>query len=146
MSTDNVETVTTGVLIVGGGPTGLTLANVLGHSDVPFMLVDQKPTTITEPRAVSIDDESLRTMQAVGLADAVMKDVVPGYGVHYFDRPGGTCFARVEPTVSEYGFPGAMHFVNRCSKRRSVVAPSALHADRYDSPIPWNRLARTEAA
>lgn len=105
MSTDNVETVTTGVLIVGGGPTGLTLANVLGHSDVPFMLVDQKPTTITEPRAVSIDDESLRTMQAVGLADAVMKDVVPGYGVHYFDRAGGTCFARVEPTASEYGFP-----------------------------------------
>lgn len=146
MSTDNVETVTTGVLIVGGGPTGLTLANVLGHSDVPFMLVDQKPTTITEPRAVSIDDESLRTMQAVGLADAVMKDVVPGYGVHYFDRAGGLASLGSNLPPASMAFHGAMHFVNRCLKRRSVVAPSALHADRYDSPIPWNRLARTGTA
>ncbi|WP_321911953.1 bifunctional 3-(3-hydroxy-phenyl)propionate/3-hydroxycinnamic acid hydroxylase [Burkholderia cepacia] len=105
MSADNLDVVETGVLIVGGGPTGLTLANILGHSNVPFVLVDQKPTTITEPRAVSIDDESLRTMQAVGLAEPVMRDVVPGYGVHYFTRPGGVCFARVEPTASEYGFP-----------------------------------------
>ena len=105
MSTDNTETIETGVLIVGGGPTGLTLANILGHSNVSFMLVDQKPSTIAEPRAVSIDDESLRTMQAVGLAEAVMRDVVPGYGVHYISRPGGTCFGKVEPTASEYGFP-----------------------------------------
>jgi len=105
MSTDTIGSVRTGVLIVGGGPTGLTLANVLGYSNVPFMLVDQKPSTIGEPRAVSIDDESLRTMQSFELDDAVMQDVVQGYGVHYFDRPGGTCFARVEPTASEYGFP-----------------------------------------
>ncbi|KAA0998814.1 bifunctional 3-(3-hydroxy-phenyl)propionate/3-hydroxycinnamic acid hydroxylase [Paraburkholderia panacisoli] len=105
MSANNLDTIETGVLIVGGGPTGLTLANVLGHSDVPFMLIDLKPSTIGEPRAVSIDDESLRTMQAVGLADPVMRDVVPGYGVHYLSRAGGSCFGKVEPTASEYGFP-----------------------------------------
>lgn len=95
----------TDVLVVGGGPTGLTLSNVLGRAGVRFALVDRKPSTIAEPRAVSIDDESLRTMQAVGLAEAVMKDVVPGYGVHYFTRHGGRCFGKVIPTASEYGFP-----------------------------------------
>lgn len=95
----------TDVLVVGGGPTGLTLSNVLGSAGVRFALVDRKPSTIAEPRAVSIDDESLRTMQAVGLAEAVMKDVVLGYGVHYFTRHGGRCFGKVIPTASEYGFP-----------------------------------------
>jgi 3-(3-hydroxy-phenyl)propionate hydroxylase len=101
----NHSTFHTDVLIVGGGPTGLTLANLLGCANVPFLLIDRKPSTIAEPRAVSIDDESLRTMQALGLASEVLRDVVPGYGVHYLTRQGGRCFGRVEPTASEYGFP-----------------------------------------
>ena len=92
-------------MIIGAGPTGLTLANLLGQADVDTLIIDRKPGTVTEPRAVSIDDESLRTMQAVGLDDAVLRDVVPGYGVHYFTRPGGRCFGKVEPTGKLYGFP-----------------------------------------
>ncbi|WP_454753340.1 bifunctional 3-(3-hydroxy-phenyl)propionate/3-hydroxycinnamic acid hydroxylase [Cupriavidus necator] len=95
----------TAVLVVGAGPTGLTLANILGQQGIDTILIDRKASTVAEPRAVSIDDESLRTMQAIGLVDAVLQDVVPGYGVHYLTRPGGHCFAKVEPTASEYGFP-----------------------------------------
>ncbi len=95
----------TQVLIVGAGPTGLTLTNLLGQANVDTLIVDRKPGTVTEPRAVSIDDESLRTMQAIGLDDAVLRDVVPGYGVHYFTRAGGRCFGKVEPTGRLYGFP-----------------------------------------
>lgn len=94
-----------GVLIVGAGPTGLTLANLLGQAGIATLLIDRKASTVAEPRAVSIDDESLRTMQAIDLAAEVMQDVVPGYGVHYFDRPGGHCFGKVEPTSMLYGFP-----------------------------------------
>lgn len=101
----DLETMETEVLIVGAGPTGLTLANVLGQDGIRVALVERKPGTVTEPRAVSIDDESLRTMQAVALDAEVMRDVVPGYGVHYMTRKGGRCFGRVEPTASEYGFP-----------------------------------------
>lgn len=100
-----LKTISTHVLIIGAGPTGLTLANLLGQADVDTLIIDRKPGTVTEPRAVSIDDESLRTMQAVGLDDAVLRDVVPGYGVHYFTRPGGRCFGKVEPTSKLYGFP-----------------------------------------
>ncbi|HEY4317407.1 MAG TPA: bifunctional 3-(3-hydroxy-phenyl)propionate/3-hydroxycinnamic acid hydroxylase [Herbaspirillum sp.] len=93
------------VLIVGAGPTGLTLANVLGRNGVDVVIIDRKQGTVAEPRAVSIDDESLRTMQAIGLADEVMRDVVSGYGVHYMTGPGGSCFGKVEPTASDYGYP-----------------------------------------
>jgi len=97
--------VNTDVLIIGAGTTGLTLANLLGQAGVRTTIIDRKAGTVTEPRAVSIDDESLRTMQAAGLDKAVLADVVQGYGVHYFDKPGGRCFGKVEPVGKQYGYP-----------------------------------------
>ena len=92
------------VAIVGAGPTGLTLANLLGQAGCRVLLVERNATTVQEPRAVSIDDELLRTMQAIGLADEVIRDVALDYGVEYF-TPAGTRFLAVEPSVHEYGFP-----------------------------------------
>ncbi|WP_315834703.1 bifunctional 3-(3-hydroxy-phenyl)propionate/3-hydroxycinnamic acid hydroxylase [Bradyrhizobium prioriisuperbiae] len=92
------------VAIVGAGPTGLTTANILGQQGVRVALIERNATTVLEPRAVSIDDESLRTMQAIGLADEVMIDVALDYGSRYFTT-AGICFARVEPTARDYGFP-----------------------------------------
>ncbi len=48
--------VNTDVLIIGAGPTGLTLANLLGQAGVRTTILDRKAGTVTEPRAVSIDD------------------------------------------------------------------------------------------
>ncbi len=92
------------VAVVGAGPTGLTLANLLGRTGIKTLLIERNDSTVGEPRAVSIDDESLRTMQAAGLIDEVLKDVALDYGSHYFTRDGG-CFLKVEPTSREYGFP-----------------------------------------
>lgn len=101
----SVERLTAPVLIVGAGPTGLTLANLLGRYGVETILVEQHRTTVQEPRAVSIDDESLRTMQAAGLINEVAKDVIlGGYGYHYFTRHGRR-FAAVLPTAADYGYP-----------------------------------------
>lgn len=92
------------VIVVGSGPIGLTLANLLGVHGVDTLVVERNPTTVQEPRAVSIDDESLRTMQAAGVVETVLSQVVPGYGSHYYS-PGRRCFAKVEPTGTPYGFP-----------------------------------------
>ena len=92
------------VAIIGAGPTGLTLANLLGAAGVRVVLIERNDTTVQEPRAVSIDDEALRTMQAAGLIDEVLKDVALDYGAHYF-TPAGVCFAKVEPKTREFGYP-----------------------------------------
>ena len=86
------------VVIVGAGPTGLVLANILGVERVDTLLLERNERTVSEPRAVSIDDESLRTIQGVGLLDAALADIVQGYGSHYFS-PSGRAFARVQPAV-----------------------------------------------
>lgn len=92
------------VAIVGAGPTGLTLANLLGVYGIRCVILERNAATVHEPRAVSIDDESLRTMQAAGLVEEVMAETVHGYGSHYFSARG-RCFARVQPTEQPYGFP-----------------------------------------
>jgi len=92
------------VAIVGAGPTGLTLANLLGVYGVACVVLERNAATVHEPRAVSIDDESLRTMQAAGLVKEVMSETVAGYGSHYHSARG-RCFAKVQPTEQPYGFP-----------------------------------------
>lgn len=92
------------VVVVGAGPTGLTLANLLARYGVDVLLIERNESTVREPRAVSIDDESLRTMQAIGVVGEVLSHVVLGYGSDYFS-PRGSCFLRVRPTTKEYGYP-----------------------------------------
>ncbi len=90
--------------MVGAGPTGLTIANLLGRHGVRTLLVERNATTVQAPRAVSIDDESLRTMQAIGIVDEVRSECVGGYGSIYL-TPAGQPFLTVEPTAEPYGYP-----------------------------------------
>jgi 3-(3-hydroxy-phenyl)propionate hydroxylase len=92
------------VVIVGAGPTGLMLANLLGMQGVNALVIERNTHTVGEPRAVTIDDESLRTVQATGLIAEVLPHVVQGYGVHYYSWRGKE-FARIEPHAMEHGFP-----------------------------------------
>jgi 3-(3-hydroxy-phenyl)propionate hydroxylase len=92
------------VVIVGAGPTGLMLANLLGMQGVNALVIERNTNTVGEPRAVTIDDESLRTVQATGLIRQVLPHVVQGYGVHYYSWRGKE-FARIEPNAMDHGFP-----------------------------------------
>lgn len=93
----------TDVLIVGAGPTGLTLANFLGGFGVRTLLVERNASTVDEPRAVSIDDELMRTMQAIGLDQSVLGIVARAYGSRYMS-PRREVFASVDPLSQDYGF------------------------------------------
>lgn len=93
----------TPVVIVGAGPTGLVLAHLLGVQGVRTLLIDREAGTVGEARAVTIDDESLRSIQATGHLDAVLPHITQGYGVHYYSWRQ-RLFARIDPTVCEYGY------------------------------------------
>ena len=98
-----MEKMETDVLIVGAGPTGLILSNLLGTHGINSVLVEKNPSTGTEPRAVSIDDESLRTLQAIGIIDCFLPLISQNYGSYYLS-PAGKPFAIIEPTDKQYGF------------------------------------------
>jgi 3-(3-hydroxy-phenyl)propionate hydroxylase len=76
------------VLVVGAGPTGLTAAHLLGSRGVRVLLVERNATTSNDAKAISLDDESLRTLQSAGLDEAVYPIIVPGTGTRYFGIGG----------------------------------------------------------
>ena len=93
----------TSVLIVGAGPAGLTLANLLGTEGIPTLLVERNPGCVPEPRAVAIDGESLRTLQAAGLAETVCASIKQGFKADYINGDGVQLFT-TDLTARPYGY------------------------------------------
>jgi len=59
-------------IIVGAGPTGDTLAALLGKAGIKTLLADKSPTIFPLPRAAHVDHEIVRVFQQAGAADEVM--------------------------------------------------------------------------
>jgi 3-(3-hydroxy-phenyl)propionate hydroxylase len=98
------------VLIVGAGPVGLTIANTLGLYGVRVLVVEKLDRIIDYPRAIGIDDESLRTLQATGLAAQVQAHITPDHAMR-FVTAGGRCFADIDPRTDEFGWSRRNAFI-----------------------------------
>ena len=59
------------VLIVGGGPCGLMLANELGRRGIRAVLIDQKPTTAFNPQANATQARTMEHFRRLGFADEI---------------------------------------------------------------------------
>jgi 3-(3-hydroxy-phenyl)propionate hydroxylase len=98
------------VVVVGAGPVGLTLANILGLQGVHTLVVEDRDTLIDYPRGVGLDDESLRTFQAIGLVDAVLPHTVPNQILRFFDGRR-RLLAEMAPADACFGWPKRNGFV-----------------------------------
>ena len=65
------------VLVVGGGPTGVTLGLLLARNGVRALVIDKEADIYPLPRAAHIDHEIVRIFQELGLAEAVMATCRP---------------------------------------------------------------------
>src|SRR3546814_8372086 len=59
------------VVVVGLGPVGAVMAQLLAQAGLFVVAVDMSPTIYDKPRAVGIDHESLRILQQLGITDAL---------------------------------------------------------------------------
>ena len=64
------------VAIVGLGPTGLTLAHLLGRRGLRVLALEREPEFYGAARAVYTDDECMRVFQAAGVATDVEADML----------------------------------------------------------------------
>jgi 3-(3-hydroxy-phenyl)propionate hydroxylase len=113
----------TDVLIVGAGPCGMTIANLLGVYGVDAVVIDRETDIIDYPRAVGIDDESLRTCQTIGLVDAVLADTLQNMPIRYYTS-WGRCFAHVEPSARPFGWARRNLFLQPLLERTLRVGVS----------------------
>ena len=92
------------VIVVGAGPCGITLANLLGIYNVHCLVIDRATSVLEFPRAVGIDDESLRTYQAAEIVHEVLADTLQNTAIRYHTS-WGRCFAHVKPSIKPFGWP-----------------------------------------
>jgi len=98
------------VVIAGAGPTGLTLANTLGTLGVRTLVIEKLPELIDYPRGVGVDDEALRSFQAIGLVEAVRRHTVPNQIMRFIDKKGRV-LAAIAPTAQPFGWPRRNGFI-----------------------------------
>ncbi|MFX8063358.1 FAD-dependent monooxygenase, partial [Acinetobacter baumannii] len=71
------------ILVVGLGPVGAMVANLLARHGVSVMAVDKAPDIYMAPRAIALDNEALRILQQAGIGEGDFETVaIPHVRMH----------------------------------------------------------------
>ncbi|QPK79105.1 bifunctional 3-(3-hydroxy-phenyl)propionate/3-hydroxycinnamic acid hydroxylase [Corynebacterium lizhenjunii] len=100
----------TDVLIAGAGPTGLTLATLLGNQGIKVTLVEARQDLIDYPRGVGMDDESFRTVQAMDLIDEIVPFTIPHHIMRIVNGQGEVIMTN-NPKGEPFGWPRKFGFL-----------------------------------
>jgi len=91
------------VIIVGAGPTGLAAGLFLQTQGASVCVIERESATVVEPRAVTLDDESLRALATLDLLPQLEPLILPGYGTRWYTGAGRE-LARVSANATRYGY------------------------------------------
>ncbi|MEI7054779.1 bifunctional 3-(3-hydroxy-phenyl)propionate/3-hydroxycinnamic acid hydroxylase [Nocardioides sp. CCNWLW239] len=98
-----MTTLDTEVLIIGAGPVGLTLANLLGLRGTSAIVLEARSELIDYPRGVGLDDESIRSLATAGLWEQIEPYTVPHHVVRFVNGKGQV-LATNDPQTQEFGY------------------------------------------
>jgi 3-(3-hydroxy-phenyl)propionate hydroxylase len=115
--------------IVGFGPVGATLANLLARAGLRLAVVEAARDIYPKPRAITLDHEVMRIFQACGLADRIAPFTTPHPGTDYLGVDG-KIIKKFDPLPPPYplGWPPTGTFLQPDVERllRTGIAESAL--------------------
>jgi 3-(3-hydroxy-phenyl)propionate hydroxylase len=99
------------VALIGYGPVGATLANLLGLLGLRTVILEREASVFHQPRAASFDAEAMRVFQTVGLADAILPTVRAGRNIRHINADGKLLIRLTRPdTAGPEGWKGAYRF------------------------------------
>ncbi len=74
------------IAILGYGPVGATLANLLGAAGLDVLVIERDTEVFAQPRAIHFDGETMRVFETLGLRSAVEAISRPGMkGMHFMN-------------------------------------------------------------
>jgi len=83
------------VAILGYGPIGALLANLLGQAGLTVAVYERETAVFPLPRAVHFDGEVMRIFQSAGLAERIAAATRPSsQGMHFVNAEGQTLMVR----------------------------------------------------
>ncbi len=78
------------VVVVGAGPTGVTVATLLAQYGVDCLVLDRWSQVYPQPRAVHLDDKVFRVLARLGIADEFATISRPALGLRLIDSSMNT--------------------------------------------------------
>ena len=97
------------VVIVGLGPTGLTLAHCLGQRGLQVLVLEREPQFYGNARAVYTDGECMRIFQSFGMAERLAADMLQDAPVQMV-LPDGSVLFQLKNTQRPHGWPANNFF------------------------------------
>jgi 3-(3-hydroxy-phenyl)propionate hydroxylase len=91
------------VVISGLGPTGLTLAHLLGQRGRSVLVLEREPEFYGNARAVYTDDECMRIFQSFGVADELAAEMVTDCPVQML-LPDGSVLMQIRDPHRPFGW------------------------------------------
>lgn len=76
------------VAIIGCGPAGATLANLLAQRGLSVLVLEREAEVYPLPRAIHFDGECMRVFQAIGVADTLRPQLLVSPGMKFVDAEG----------------------------------------------------------
>ena len=99
------------VAVIGLGPTGATLANLLGDFGLSVLVLEREAGIYDLPRAVHFDDEVMRVLQWIGVADGYARQVFINRGMRFVDAEENILLDWPRPSeISENGWHASYRF------------------------------------
>jgi 3-(3-hydroxy-phenyl)propionate hydroxylase len=98
------------VAIIGCGPVGATLANLLGLCGLRTIVLEREPSIYHLPRAVSLDGEGMRLFQAMGLADRLLPRLNVSRNIRHVNADGKLLLLIARSGTGPEGWNNAYRF------------------------------------
>jgi 3-(3-hydroxy-phenyl)propionate hydroxylase len=92
------------VVISGLGPTGLTLAHLLGKRGRSVLVLEREPEFYGNARAVYTDDECMRIFQSIGMADELAAEMLTDCPVQML-LADGSVLMQIADSRRPFGWP-----------------------------------------
>lgn len=89
------------VLIIGGGPVGLTAALCLSKLGITSIVVERDAETTHVPKARAVNTRSMEIFRELGIEETLLREALPleSWRFIFCDEISGTEWARVEDPV-----------------------------------------------
>lgn len=130
------------VAVIGLGPVGALLADLLVHEGVRVVALDREPDVMDLPRGVGIDGEIMRAMQTIGLAETLEPFLKVFRGAQYLDADGAVVSTRPAATLD--GEQGWADRYNVHQPELERVLRDRLRASRLAVELTRHEVTRVE--
>ena len=98
------------VAIIGYGPVGATLANLVGLCGLSAVVLEREQSVYHLPRAVSLDGEGMRLFQTLGLAEDLLPHVNVSRNIRHVNADGQLLLLIARGGIGPEGWNQAYRF------------------------------------